>query len=270
MGTPHRHPLRIPESRCRTDLLATTQQPNPIGALSQRVCRGVSESGRHSGTRTTPGSRSSNPSNSTVISAADRGRPGVVVDRVSSVHTLVGQDLVNVPDGRNSGADIELLGDARVGAIGDHPAQERAICPGRLRDARQPAFEFTRPGPVRGEIVRPAQQMIVDPGDIGTRGSISSDAQSGSCGTLHISASLRHPPPRNPNPACPMTTPRRYRSRSPRRYRTQHNPGGALHGDDLPPRGPTPRSRPSVRSRERRCGCARRASRRASCSDARE
>lgn len=28
VGAPHRHPLRIPESRCRTDLMATAQQPH--------------------------------------------------------------------------------------------------------------------------------------------------------------------------------------------------------------------------------------------------
>lgn len=34
MGTTHRHPPRIPRPRRSPDLLATTQQPNPIGALS--------------------------------------------------------------------------------------------------------------------------------------------------------------------------------------------------------------------------------------------
>ncbi|MGW4371899.1 transposase [Nocardia takedensis] len=34
LGTPHRHPPQIPRPRSRTHLLATVEQPNPIGALN--------------------------------------------------------------------------------------------------------------------------------------------------------------------------------------------------------------------------------------------
>ena len=76
-------------------------------------------------------------------------------------------DLVDVALGGQAGADVQELPDPRVaGQVPHRPAQEPAVGPGGHRGIRHRRQQFPRSRPVGGEIILPAQQVVVNPRDI--------------------------------------------------------------------------------------------------------
>jgi hypothetical protein len=93
---------------------------------------------------------------------------GVVVDvdhaggRVDALRYLVG-----VVRGRDARADVQELTYAGLGDQVVHgPAEERAVAADPGRHRRVGGHELLRQFPVRGEVVLPAQPVVVDPRDV--------------------------------------------------------------------------------------------------------
>jgi hypothetical protein len=118
------------------------------------------------------------------IGGAARGRGGQQVARVSQDERVVvdvddpgrGSDalrhLVDVVGGGQAAADVEELGDARLSRqVPDGAAEERPVLAGRdVRGGRAPQ-DLRRGLTVRREVVRPADEKVVDPRGMG-RGAV--------------------------------------------------------------------------------------------------
>jgi hypothetical protein len=71
---------------------------------------------------------------------------------------------VDVADGRDPGAEVEELRDARVAAEPDRPLQERAVGSGHEQAVGQGLGQRVAGGTVGGEVVRATERVVVDPG----------------------------------------------------------------------------------------------------------
>ena len=74
-------------------------------------------------------------------------------------------DLVHVPVGGQPGAEVEELPDARLGGQEpDRAAEERPVGPGHLGELGGHFHHLAGGSPVGGEVVLPAEQVVIDPG----------------------------------------------------------------------------------------------------------
>ena len=90
----------------------------------------------------------------------------VYVDHAYPRHDPLGQ-LVHVGLGRKAAAEVEKLPDSALGGeIPDHPAEKRPVVARYCPDVRNRVQELPGRIPVGAEIVFPAEQVIINPGDI--------------------------------------------------------------------------------------------------------
>jgi hypothetical protein len=76
-------------------------------------------------------------------------------------------DLVRVGRGGQPGADVEELADpGRIGQVVHAAAEERPVGPGGLPDPGEGLDRLLARHPVGGEVVLPAQPVVVDAGDV--------------------------------------------------------------------------------------------------------
>ena len=106
--------------------------------------------------------------------AADQQRAGVGQHHrvvVDVDHAAAGRDvlrdLVGVVRGRDAGADVEELADARLpGQVTHRAGQEGAVGADRVDDVRIGLDRLLAGRPVGGEVVLAAQPVVVDAGDM--------------------------------------------------------------------------------------------------------
>jgi hypothetical protein len=77
---------------------------------------------------------------------------------------------VHAAHGRQAGADVQELADALAGQVADGALQEVPVIPARPLDARQLLHQPVACLPVGGEIVLPAEEIVINPRDIRDRG----------------------------------------------------------------------------------------------------
>jgi hypothetical protein len=89
--------------------------------------------------------------------------PGSRVDRVG--------DLVHVLRGRQPGADVEELSQARLAdQVPDHAAEQVTLRPDTHLHGGKLGDDLIGDGPVGGEVVLAAEQVVIHPGDVRLRG----------------------------------------------------------------------------------------------------
>ncbi len=80
------------------------------------------------------------------------------------------RDLVNVVRGRQAGPDVEQLANTGLAdEIADNPAENGLLRLHADLDAGKPGDDLIADRAVGGEVILPAEQVIVDPCDIGPR-----------------------------------------------------------------------------------------------------
>ncbi len=95
----------------------------------------------------------------------------VVVD-VDDAHFRVDlvRDFVHISGGGQAGADVEELADTGTDQFPGGTAQQHAAFPAQLFALGEDLLHGGRSGPVGGEVVLPAEEVVVDAGDAGDFG----------------------------------------------------------------------------------------------------
>ena len=74
------------------------------------------------------------------------------------------RDLVHVLRGRQPGADVQELPQAGLAdQVPDHAAEQVTLGPDTYLDGGQPGDELVADGPVGGEVVLAAEQVVIHP-----------------------------------------------------------------------------------------------------------
>jgi hypothetical protein len=126
------------------------------------------------------------------LAVRDRDRLGVHVHH-PAVRVQPLRDLVHVAGGRDAGTEVEELVDAGRGQPPHRALQERPVGPGDVPDLRRDAQQRVRQLPVRFEVVRAAEKVVVHPGRV-------------RAGVVHpVRRPVGAPSAHRPPPSCPTT-----------------------------------------------------------------